>query len=123
MRQRLPVILISATLIAMGGAAMAHHSFAMFDDENQIGLEGVVQEFKYTSPHTFILLAVKAQDGSITVWNFEGVTPSALAREGWSSKSLKAGDELKMTIAPLRSGAPGGAWTRRAPGFAMAKKS
>lgn len=67
MRQRLPVILISATLIAMGGAAMAHHSFAMFDDENQIGLEGVVQEFKYTSPHTFILLAVKAQDGRITV--------------------------------------------------------
>jgi hypothetical protein len=33
-------------LIAMGGAAMAHHSFAMFDNENQIGLEGVVQEFK-----------------------------------------------------------------------------
>jgi hypothetical protein len=108
MRQRLSVILISGTLIAMGGAAMAHHSFAMFDNENQIDLEGVVQEFKYTSPHTFILLEVKAQDGSITVWNLEGVTPSALAREGWSSKSLKAGDELKMTIAPLRSGAPGG---------------
>ena len=50
MRQRLSVILISGTLIAMGGAAMAHHSFAMFDNENQIGLEGVVQEFKYTSP-------------------------------------------------------------------------
>ena len=123
MRQRLSVILISGTLIAMGGAAMAHHSFAMFDNENQIELEGVVQEFKYTSPHTFILLEVKVQDGSTTVWNLEGVTPSALAREGWSSKSLKAGDELKMTIAPLRSGAPGGAWPRRAPGFAMAKKS
>ena len=54
MRRRLSVILISGTLIAMGGAAMAHHSFAMFDNENQIGLEGVVQEFKYTSPHTFI---------------------------------------------------------------------
>jgi hypothetical protein len=123
MRQRLSVILIIGALIAMGGAAMAHHSFAMFDNENQIELEGVVQEFKYTSPHTFILLEVKAQDGRVTVWNLEGVTPSALAREGWSSKSLKAGDELKMTIAPLRSGAPGGAWTHRAPGFAMAKKS
>ena len=110
MRQRLPVILISGTLITMGGAAMAHHSFAMFDNENQIELEGVVQEFKYTSPHTFILLLVKGQDGSTTVWNLEGVTPSALAREGWSSKSLKAGDEVIMTIAPLRSGAPGGAW-------------
>ena len=88
----------------------------------QIGLEGFVQEFKYTSPHTFILLAVKAQDGSITVWNLEGVTPSALAREGWSSKSLKAGDELKMTIAPLRSGAPGGAWTPQGTRFRDGKE-
>jgi hypothetical protein len=33
-----------------------------------------------------------------------------LVRDGWSSKTLKAGDELKMTIEPLRSGAPGGSW-------------
>ena len=111
MRHRLSVMLISGPLIAMAGAAMAHHSFAMFDNDNQIELEGVVQEFKYTSPHTFILLAVKGQDGSTTIWNLEGATPSALAREGWSGKSLKAGDEVIMTIAPLRSGAPGGAWT------------
>ena len=98
-------------MIAMAGAAMAHHSFAMFDQENPIELEGIVQEFKYTSPHTFILLQVKGPDGSITVWNLEGATPSALAREGWSAKSIKAGDELKMKVAPLRSGAPGGQWT------------
>jgi hypothetical protein len=46
------------------------------------------------------------RDGS-TVWNLEGASPSALVR-GWSSKTLKPGDELKMTIDPLRSGAPGG---------------
>ena len=54
---------------------------------------------------------VKGPDGSITVWNLEGATPSALARDGWSAKSIKAGDELKMKVAPLRSGAPGGQWT------------
>ena len=111
MRQPLPVVLMSSALIAMSGAATAHHSFAMFDNENQIELAGIVQEFKYTSPHTFILLLVKGQDGSTTVWNLEGATPGALARDGWTSKSLKAGDEVIMTIAPLRSGAPGGAWT------------
>ena len=111
MRQPLSVILVGAALTAMSGAAMAHHSFAMFDNDNQIELEGTVQEFKYTSPHTFILLLVKGQDGSTTIWNLEGATPSALAREGWTSKSLKAGDEVKMKIAPLRSGAPGGSWT------------
>jgi len=122
MRQRLSVILISGTLIAMGGTAMAHHSFAMFDNDNQIELEGVVREFKYTSPHTFILLEVKAQDGSTTVWNLEGGTPSALVRDGWSSQSLKAGDELKMMVAPLRSGAPGGSWTPQGTRFRNGKE-
>jgi hypothetical protein len=93
------------------GAGMAHHSFAMFDQENPIELEGIVQEFKYTSPHTFILLQVKGPDGSVTVWNLEGATPGALVRAGWSGKTIKAGDELKMKVAPLRSGAPGGMWT------------
>jgi len=111
MRRRLFAVLTGGAVIAMAGAAMAHHSFAMFDQENPIELEGIVQEFKYTSPHTFILLQVKGPDGSITVWNLEGATPSALAREGWSAKSIKAGDELKMKVAPLRSGAPGGQWT------------
>ena len=73
-------------------------------------LKGTVTEFKFTSPHTFILLEVKGTDGSSTVWNLEGASPSALVREGWASKTLKAGDELKMTIDPLRSGAPGGRW-------------
>jgi Family of unknown function (DUF6152) len=122
MRQRLSVILIGGSLIAMGGAAMAHHSFAMFDTDNQIELEGVVREFKYTSPHTFILLEVKAQDGSITVWNLEGGTPSALVRDGWSSQSLKPGDELKMMVAPLRSGAPGGSWTPQGTKFRNGKE-
>ena len=111
MRRRLCVVLTSAAAIAMAGATMAHHSFAMFDQENPIELEGVVQEFKFTSPHSFIILAVKQQDGSIQLWSLEGGAPSALVRDGWSSKTLKLGDELKLTIAPLRSGAPGGSWS------------
>ena len=111
MRRSLPAVLASAAFMVTSGAGMAHHSFAMFDQDNPIELEGIVQEFKYTSPHTFILLQVKGPDGSVTVWNLEGATPGALVRAGWSGKTIKAGDELKMKVAPLRSGAPGGMWT------------
>lgn len=107
---RLVALLLSGAFIATSSAASAHHSFAMFDQENPIELEGVVQEFKFTSPHTFIILVVKQQDGSTQAWSLEGGAPSALVRDGWSSKTIKPGDELKMTIEPLRSGAPGGAW-------------
>jgi Family of unknown function (DUF6152) len=109
---RLEVALtVSAVMLAiMGGAATAHHSFAMFDQEHPIEIAGAVVEFRYTSPHSFILVDVKGKDGASTVWNLEGPSPSILARDGMSAKSLKPGDELVLTIDPLRSGAPGGAW-------------
>ncbi len=110
MRRGLTALLVSGVFVLTSGAAIAHHSFAMFDQENPIELEGSVQEFKYTSPHTFILLQVKEKDGGTTVWNLEGGAPSNLVRDGWSSKSLKPGDEIRLMVEPLRSGAPGGAW-------------
>lgn len=117
MGRQLTAVLAAGVLVAFAGAAMAHHSFAMFDTEHPVELEGTVQEFKFTSPHTFILLNVKGQEGGAVLWNLEGQSPSALVRDGWSSKSLKSGDELKVKIDPLRSGAPGGAWSVKATKF------
>jgi Family of unknown function (DUF6152) len=96
--------------LAAGGLANAHHSFAMFDQGNQVDLEGVVQEFRYVAPHTFILLQMTPKDGEEETWILEGASPSALERAGWSKASLKAGDTIKVHVAPLRSGAPGGSW-------------
>jgi hypothetical protein len=99
-----------ATYFAFGNSnSFAHHSFAMFDAENPIELVGTIREFKYTSPHSFIVLEVR-ENGTVKTWSLEGVSPSALVREGWSSSTLKPGDEVRMTVSPLRSGAPGGAW-------------
>jgi hypothetical protein len=101
----------AAILAAVSGTAMAHHSFAMFAQDRPIEIAGTVLEFKYTSPHSFILVEVKANDGTSAVWNLEGPSPSILARDGMSAKTLKPGDELVLTIDPLRSGAPGGSWS------------
>src|SRR5437763_14604781 len=109
MRLKVTALLASGALVGFAGSVLAHHSFAMFDQEHPIELVGTVKEFKFTSPHTFILLEVKGPNESV-VWNLEGGSPSALVRDGWSSKTLPPGTELKMTIDPLRSGAPGGAW-------------
>ena len=84
MRQQLAALFAGGAFITLSGAGLAHHSFAMFDQEHPIQLAGVVQAFKFTSPHTFILLQVKDQDGSTTVWNLEGNAPSNLVRDGWS---------------------------------------
>src|SRR5262245_35122250 len=110
MRLKMTALLAAGALVGFAGSVFAHHSFAMFDQEHPIDLVGTVKEFKFTSPHTFILLEVKETGKEPVVWNLEGASPSALVRDGWSSKTLPAGTELKMKIDPLRSGAPGGAW-------------
>jgi len=110
MRRRLPWLLASGIALATSAAANAHHSAAMFDAENPVELVGTVREFKYTSPHTFIVLEVKEPSGAGKIWMLEGNAPSNLVREGWWHDTLKPGDEIRLTVQPLRSGAPGGSW-------------
>jgi hypothetical protein len=109
MKLGMTALLAAGALFGFGGSVFAHHSFAMFDQEHPIELVGTVKEFKFTSPHTFILLEVKNGDET-AVWNLEGQAPGGLSRDGWSAKSLPPGTELRMMIDPLRSGAPGGSW-------------
>ena len=117
MKTYLATMLVGAAFVGFTGMAIAHHSFAMFDQEHPQEVTGVVKEYKYTSPHSFIVLDIKDKDGNTEAWNLEGGSPSALARDGWNSKSLKPGDELRLTIEPLRSGAPGGAWSPKKASF------
>ena len=110
MKSLYAALLVGGSVLGTGGVVLAHHSFAMFDQEHPIQLVGTVKEYRYTSPHTFIILDVKSPDGTSQLWNLEGGAPSGLIRDGWSSKTLKPGDELQLMVDPLRSGAPGGAW-------------
>jgi hypothetical protein len=110
MRWRLAAMVFAALGVALTSAT-AHHSMAMFDQQNPKNLEGVVREFKFVSPHTFIMLEVKGTGDSVETWSLEGDSPSHMARDGWTHESLKPGDKVKLTVAPLRSGAPGGFWT------------
>jgi len=106
----LPACLTLAASAMMAGPAAAHHSFSMFDFDKPTELEGTVQEFRYTNPHTMLLLRVKGKEGGTVTWSLEGMGPSALERDGWTRGSLKPGDQIKVTMWPLQSGAAGGVW-------------
>jgi Family of unknown function (DUF6152) len=109
-KKRTAVLFAAGALLATSSPIWGHHSFAMFDQEHPIEVVGTVTEFRYSSPHVYIFLDVKGDDGASKVWLLEGGAPSLLVRDGWTGTSIKPGDELRMTIDPLRSGAPGGAW-------------
>jgi len=88
--------------------AVAHHSFAMFDAQKSTTLEGVVKEFQWTNPHSWILLTVENAQGGAEQWAIEMGGPAGLARQGWKPKTLTPGMKVKAVVHPLRDGANGG---------------
>ena len=93
-----------AGLLPLAAPALAHHSFAMFDQRKVMTLEGTVAEFQWTNPHAFIELDAKGGRH----WSIELNSPNNLKRQGWNRASLKPGDRIAVRIAPLRNGKSGG---------------
>ena len=101
-----------AVVLTFGAAhgADAHHSFAMFDNENQIKLQGKVTDFQWTNPHVYIELDaenVYSEDKTVKHWTVECANPGILNRIGWKFNMIKPGDSITIIVAPLRSGEPG----------------
>ena len=86
----------------------AHHSYAMFDATKNIALTGTVKDWKWTNPHTFMLLAVPGPGGRAVDWSLEGQSPQVLRRKGWEREMVKVGDKVTMNINPLKAGSNGG---------------
>jgi len=104
------ISVIAAALIGLAAPTIAHHSGAMFDPEKTITLKGVVKEFEYTNPHSWLWITVTNDDQTMTDWGFEGEGPSTLFRNGIKKSDLKPGDKVTVTGRPMRDGRPAAAW-------------
>ena len=113
MRKQTGIILAGAMLAAAAGApALAHHSYAMFDSQQNKQLDGVVQTFKWTNPHSYIEVMVTDDKGQTQTWGVECGSPAQMVRAGWKSTSLKPGDKVVVTVHPLRDGTAGGSFVQ-----------
>ena len=99
---------VGAVVLSISGAALAHHSFAMFDRDAQVSLVGTVHEFQWTNPHSWIEVDVVDEKGEVHKWSVEMNSPNNLQRQGWRSSTLKPGDKVTVVINPLRDGTKGG---------------
>ena len=99
-----------AMLTAMPGVADAHHSYAMFDMTKTADLKGMIVQFKWTNPHAWIVIAVKDNAGNTVNWNIEMNSPNNLALLGWKRSSLKTGDQVTITVHPLKGDKAGGSF-------------
>ena len=96
--------------LALAGSLSAHHSATMFEQTKTITVEGVVKEFQYTNPHSWLLVDVREKSGKVTTWGFEAEGPSTLQRAGIRPSEFPVGTKVTMTGRPMKNGSPAAIW-------------
>jgi hypothetical protein len=108
MRNKVTLSFIAfAILFVVSGSAFAHHGAAAYDSSKMVTVTGTVTDFQFINPHVMIAMDVKdPSTGKIEKWEGELTSPNHLERAGWTKSTIKVGDEVTMTGAALKSGAP-----------------
>ena len=103
-------LVLSCMLAALAtGSVIAHHSPAAFDRTKEVTLVGIVKEFRWQNPHTWIEVNVPDPATKKDVlWGVELTSPTYLVRAGWKSNLIKPGDKVTVVVNPVRSGEPSG---------------
>ena len=101
-------IALACGLSFAAGGAWAHHSFAQFDADKTMEIQGTVKDFTWTNPHVWIDMTVTNAAGVPQQWGLESQSVGILYRGGWKPDSLKAGDKVTVQIHPMRDGTNGG---------------
>jgi len=95
--KHLSLILI-AMMAALSQTAEAHHSVSgQFDVEKVDTWTGVITEIEWINPHIYLHLNVTEEDGNVTSWQMETLTP-AMMRRGGLTKEMMLGTGGEVTI-------------------------
>ena len=99
-------ILGAAALLLVSVPLLAHHGAAALDTGKEITLKGTVTEWVWSNPHCFLKFDVKGESSNVAHWAVETQAPSTMVQWGWARTSFKAGDEVTVTLQPVKNGSP-----------------
>ena len=101
-------LLAAVALLGASGPALAHHSTAMFEWGKDSTIQGTIETVEWTQPHVWITMMAPDGKGGSERWQFEGMSPSYLNRNGWTKHTLNPGDKITMVYYRLKDGRKGG---------------
>jgi Family of unknown function (DUF6152) len=89
--------------LALAAPALAHHSAAAFDTQQEVKVTGTVTEYRFRNPHVYMTLQVKKADGSLVEMEVEGGAASVLNPLGFNRDTVAVGDVVTIVGNPARS--------------------
>ena len=100
-------LLIASPLVAHHGTNIS------YDHDKPITMDGTVTEFVWQNPHSQVYFDVKNANGTVAHWAGELSSPGNLAKDGkWTRRTLKVGDQIKVTVFPSKAGTSVGVVTK-----------
>jgi len=94
-----------ASVLLTVPAATAHHAGTGFGQE-VVEVTGVIKEFQFTNPHSWIQVNVTGEDGKTVEWWIEWGSPNQLGREGIRPSTFPAGAKTTIRMRPMTNGTP-----------------
>jgi len=105
---RFSILFLLVGLAMVSVPVFAHHGNASYDFEKTVTLKGTVTQWLWANPHCLLKFDVKDDKGEVQHWVTESSNPVDMLHAGWSSTSLKPGDEITIDVMPSKNGTPVG---------------
>jgi hypothetical protein len=100
------VFALAASLLILSLPLLAHHGAASFDTGKRLTLKGTVVEWFWANPHCFLRFDVKDESGQTVQWVVELQSGPNIVPLGYTKQTFKPGDEVTVTLEPVRNGRP-----------------
>lgn len=106
MKSKLTIFVGVAGVLAICASLFAHHGASAYNRDKQMSVKATITEFKWANPHVYVLFDAKDDKGNVAHWNCESINPGMLQKQGWTRKTLNAGDQVTIVAYPSKTGSP-----------------
>lgn len=100
----LMILALSIGVPIFSSQAFAHHGAAAYDTDKRITFKATVTQWLWANPHCILQFDVTDASGQVVHWMAETENPSSMIRQGWTRQSLTAGEQITITMMPVKNG-------------------
>ena len=101
---RKSLMILAGSLLLSAVAAFAHHSLgATYDGNKTITLDGKILQLLLRNPHSFLQVEAPDDKGVMQRWSLEWRSAGSLGQQNIKRDSLKAGEDVVITMNPSRT--------------------
>src|SRR5690349_10837429 len=97
------IVLACSLCMSVAVPALAHHSAAAYNTQQELRVTGTITEYRFRNPHVYMTLQVKKDDGSTVLKEVEAGAASVLNPLGFTKDSVSVGDVVTIAGNPARN--------------------